>query len=51
MRDKIKLVCEEGTGEYYTTAKNKKNTPEKLRFKKYSRKLRKHVWFKEDKIK
>ncbi len=51
MRDKIKLVCEEGTGEYYTTTKNKKNTPEKLRFKKYSRKLKKHVWFKEDKIK
>ena len=51
MRDKVKLVCEEGTGEYYTTTKNKKNTPEKMRFKKYSKKLRKHVWFKEDKIK
>lgn len=50
-REKVKLVSEEGTGEYYTTDKNKRNTPDKLRFKKYDKKLRKHVMFKEDKIK
>ena len=49
-REKIKLVLKE-TGEYYTTMKNKKNTTEKLRLKKYSAKLRKHVEFVEDKIK
>ncbi len=51
MRDKVKLVSEEGTGYYYTTDKNKKNTPGKMRMKKYDPVLRKHVWFKEDKIK
>jgi large subunit ribosomal protein L33 len=33
MRDKIKLVSSAGTGHYYTTDKNKKNTPDKLEFK------------------
>lgn len=51
MRDKIKLVSEEGTGYFYTTDKNKKNTPGKMRMKKYDPTLRKHVWFKEEKIK
>ena len=30
MRDKIKLVSSAGTGHYYTTDKNKRNTPDKL---------------------
>ena len=30
MRDLIKLVSTAGTGHYYTTDKNKKNTPDKL---------------------
>lgn len=51
MRDKIKLVSSAGTGYYYTTDKNKKNTPEKLQFKKYDPVVRKHVIFKEAKIK
>jgi large subunit ribosomal protein L33 len=51
MQDLIRLVSEEGTGYFYTTTKNKKNTPEKMRKKKYDAVLRKHVWFKEDKIK
>lgn len=51
MREKIKLVSEEGTGEYYTTTKNKRTMPEKLRLKKFDKKLRKHVYFKEAKIK
>ncbi len=51
MRDKIKLVSEAGTGYFYTTTKNKKTTTDKLRFKKYDPKARKHVWFKESKMK
>ena len=30
-RDKIRLVSSAGTGHFYTTDKNKKNTPEKWR--------------------
>tara|TARA_B100000508_G_C11270194_1_gene185330 strand:- start:90 stop:245 length:156 start_codon:yes stop_codon:yes gene_type:complete len=51
MRDKIKLVSTAGTGYYYTTTKNKRSTPDKLEFKKYDPKVRKHVVFKEAKIK
>lgn len=50
-RETIKMVSTAGTGEYYTTKKNKKNTTEKLRLKKYDKKLRKHVEFKEEKVK
>ncbi|MBU2755831.1 50S ribosomal protein L33 [Acidithiobacillus sp. CV18-2] len=51
MRDKIKLVSTAGTGHFYTTTKNKKNTPDKLQFVKYDPKARKHVAYREDKIK
>ncbi|HID00195.1 MAG TPA: 50S ribosomal protein L33 [Piscirickettsiaceae bacterium] len=51
MRDKIKLVSTAGTGYYYTTTKNKKNMPGKFEIKKYDPKVRKHVIFKEAKIK
>jgi large subunit ribosomal protein L33 len=51
MRDLIKLVSTAGTGHYYTTDKNKKNTPDKLVFKKYDPVIRKHVEYKEAKIK
>lgn len=51
MRDKIKLVSSAGTGYFYTTTKNKRNTPDKLEFKKYDPVVRKHVIFKEAKIK
>ena len=51
MRDKIKLVSSAGTGHYYTTDKNKRNTPNKLEFKKYDPKVRKHVVYTEGKIK
>ena len=50
-REKIKLVSTAGTGYYYTTLKNKRNTTEKLQLKKYDPVVRKHVMFKEDKIK
>ncbi len=51
MRDKIKLVSSAGTGHFYTTDKNKRNTPDKLEFKKYDPTIRKHVMYKEYKIK
>ena len=51
MRDKIKLVSSAGTGHFYTTNKNKKTTPDKLEFMKYDPKVRKHVLYKESKIK
>jgi large subunit ribosomal protein L33 len=51
MRDKIKLVSSAGTGHYYTTTKNKRTTPDKLQFKKYDPVVRKHVVYKEAKIK
>ncbi|MDM8546916.1 50S ribosomal protein L33 [Candidatus Venteria ishoeyi] len=51
MRDKIKLVSSAGTGHYYTTTKNKRTTPDKLVFRKYDPVVRKHVEYKEAKIK
>ncbi|MAF07335.1 MAG: 50S ribosomal protein L33 [Acidiferrobacteraceae bacterium] len=51
MRDKIKLVSSAGTGHYYTTTKNKRNQPEKMEIRKYDPVVRKHVAYKESKIK
>lgn len=51
MRDKIKLVSSAGTGHYYTTDKNKRSTPDKLEFRKFDPVVRKHVIYKEAKIK
>ncbi len=51
MRDKIKLVSSAGTGHFYTTTKNKRTTPDKLSFRKYDPVVRKHVEYKEAKIK
>jgi large subunit ribosomal protein L33 len=50
-RDKIRMVSSAGTGHFYTTDKNKKNTPKKLQMKKYDPVVRKHVMYKEAKIK
>lgn len=50
-REKIKLVSSAGTGHYYTTTKNRRTTPEKLELKKYDPVVRKHVAYKESKIK
>ena len=49
MRDLIKLVSTAGTGHYYTTDKNKKNTPDKLEFNKYCKFCRKHTPHRETK--
>jgi large subunit ribosomal protein L33 len=51
MRDKIKLVSSAGTGHFYTTTKNKRNQPGKMEIKKFDPKIRKHVMYKEAKIK
>ena len=51
MRDKIKMVSSAGTGHFYTTDKNKKNTPDKLEFRKFDPVVRRHVIYKEAKIK
>ena len=51
MRDKIKLVSSAGTGHYYTTTKNKRTSPDKMEIQKYDPVVRKHVAYKEAKIK
>lgn len=51
MREKIKLVSSAGTGHYYTTTKNKRIQSDKLEIKKYDPVARKHVIYKEGKIK
>ncbi|MBX2885145.1 MAG: 50S ribosomal protein L33 [Granulosicoccus sp.] len=51
MRDKIKLVSSAGTGHYYTTTKNRRTMTEKLEIKKFDPVVRKHVMYKESKIK
>jgi large subunit ribosomal protein L33 len=48
---KIKLVSSADTGFYYVTKKNPRNTTEKMSFRKYDPVVRKHVEFKEAKIK
>ncbi len=50
-REKIKLESSAGTGHFYTTSKNKKTTPAKLEFMKFDPKARKHVLYKEIKLK
>ena len=51
MRDKIKLVSSAGTGHYYTTTKNKRTVTDKIEMNKYDPVVRKHVIYKEAKIK
>ena len=50
-REKIKLESSAGTGHFYTTTKNTRTTPEKLEITKYDPKARKHVSYKETKLK
>ena len=50
-REKIKLESTAGTGHFYTTTKNKRNTPERLNIKKYDPVVRQRVEFKEKKVK
>lgn len=50
-RDKIKLESTAGTGYFYTTDKNRRTSTGKLEMMKYDPKVRKHVLFKETKLK
>ena len=47
----IKLLSSANTGFFYVTKKNPRTKPEKLELMKYDPKVRKHVLFKEAKIK
>jgi len=51
MRDKVRMNSSAGTGHFYTTDKNKRTTPDKLEMKKYDPVVRKHVMYKDGKIK
>ena len=51
VREKIKLESSAGTGHYYTTSKNKRTMTQKMEIKKFDPKVRKHVMYKEAKIK
>ncbi len=50
-RDLIKLVSTAGTGHFYTTTKNPRIKPDKLELKKYDPVVRKHVKYREEKMK
>ena len=47
----IRLVSTQGTGSFYVSKKNMRKHEKKLEFRKYDPKLRKHVVFKEQKMK
>ena len=47
----VKLVSSAKTGHYYTTTKNKNTSPDKMESKKFDPVVRKHVIYKESKIK
>ena len=51
MREKIRMNSTAGTGHFYPTDKNKRTMPEKLEMKKFDPVARKHVIYKEGKIK
>ncbi|WP_133129977.1 50S ribosomal protein L33 [Legionella yabuuchiae] len=48
---KVKLESTAGTGYFVTTTKNPRNHPEKMELMKYDPVVRKHVLFKEKKLK
>ncbi len=48
-RELIRLVCTEDNKNYYTTSKNKVNTPAKLELMKYNPNLRKMTLHREKK--
>ena len=50
-KNDIKLVSSENTGFFYVTKKNPRTSTEKFEFRKYDPIAKKHVAFKEAKIK
>ena len=51
MREKVKLLSSAGTGHFYVAMKNKRLHPDKMEVSKYDPKVKKHVPYKEAKIK
>ena len=51
MREKIKLLSSAGTGHFYVVTKNKRLHPDTREVRKFDPVARKHVSFKETKIK
>ncbi len=47
----VRLVSEEGSGSFYIAKKNPTQKPEKMAVRKYDARLRKHVLFREQKMK
>ncbi len=47
----VKLVSTADTGYYYVAKKNPRKKPEKIELKKFDPRARKHVLFKEEKLK
>ncbi len=51
IREKTNLPSPAGTGHFYTTTKNKRNSSGKMEMSKYDPVARKHVIYKETKLK
>ena len=51
VRVKIRLLSSAGTGHFYTTSKNPRTAEGKLEIKRYDPVVRKHVVYKEAKMK
>ncbi len=51
MREKVKLLSSAGTGHFYGATNNTRLHPDKMEVKKYDPVVRKHVAYKESKIK
>jgi len=51
MREKVKLLSTADTGHFYVTTKNKRLHPDKMEMRKFDPVARKHVVYKETKIK
>ena len=51
MREKVKLLSTAQTGHFYVTTKNKRLHPDKMEIRKFDPVVRKHVAYKEAKIK
>ena len=51
IREKIQLASTAGTGDFSTTTKNKRNSSGKMEMSKYDPVARKHVIYKETKLK
>ena len=47
IREKVRMVSSADTGHFYTTIKNKRNTPSRLELKKYNPFLRRYTLHRE----